>query len=74
MKGRRYYQTAKPNYSKLFSNKEDEARMAYNRDMEFRDFVLNWDKDNPELLAWSLADFYDVYKNKQMVLGFLRQN
>ena len=48
--------------------------MAYNRDMEFREFVLNWDKDNPELLAWSLADFYDVYKNKQMVLGFLRQN
>jgi hypothetical protein len=64
----RYYHTfphqykRKPDYSKLF-NGEDKAKMEYNRNMDFRSFVQNWNTDMPELLAWSLLDFYKAYKN-----------
>lgn len=37
--------------------------MEYNKDMAFRSFVLTWNTDVPELLGWSLADFYEAYKN-----------
>ena len=49
------------NYAVLFNNKEDKAQMAYNRDMAFRRFVSEWNADVPELMAWSLADFYKAY-------------
>lgn len=58
----------KENYAKLFDNPTDKAQMAYNRDMDFRKFVLEWDKDNPELLGWTLADFHAVYISKQLSL------
>jgi hypothetical protein len=46
--------------------------MEYNRNMDFRSFVLNWNADMPELLGWSLADFYKAYKNNgyQLTLAF----
>ena len=45
--------------------------MEYNKDMAFRSFVLTWNTDVPELLGWSLADFYDAYKNngRQLTLA-----
>ena len=57
-----YRQWRKPDFSKML-NKEDKARMEYNKDMAFRSFVLTWNTDVPELLGWSLADFYKAYKN-----------
>lgn len=57
-----YRQRREPDFSKLL-NKEDKARMEYNKDMAFRSFVLTWNTDVPELLGWSLADFYEAYKN-----------
>ena len=57
-----YRQWRRPDFSKLL-NKEDKARMEYNKDMAFRSFVLTWNTDVPELLGWSLADFYEAYKN-----------
>ena len=62
------YLPKKENYAKLFDNPADKARMAYNRDMDFRKFVLEWDKDNPELLGWTLVDFHAVYTSKQLSL------
>jgi hypothetical protein len=61
------YLPKKMDYSKLF-NADDQARLAYNSDMRFRDFVENWDKDNPNLFGWSFADFYRVYTTKEPVL------
>lgn len=64
----RYYHTfphqrkCKPDYAKLF-NEEEKIKMEYNKDMAFRSFVQNWNADVPELLGWSLADFYKAYKN-----------
>ena len=64
----RYYHTyphkrrPRPNYAKLF-NEEDKAKMEYNRNIDFRSFVQNWNIDMPELLNWSLLDFYKAYKN-----------
>jgi hypothetical protein len=37
--------------------------MEYNRNMDFRSFVQNWNADVAELLGWSLLDFYKAYKN-----------
>lgn len=69
MKGNRWkHLPRKENFAKLFDNPTDKAQMAYNRDMAFRDFVLNWDKDNPEMLGWTLADFHRVYTSKQLSL------
>lgn len=39
------------------------ARLVYNRDVRFRQFVLSWNADAPELLAWTLSDFYEVYQS-----------
>ena len=66
-----YQRKCKPDYSKLF-NEEDKAKMEYNRNMDFRSFVLNWNADMPELLGWSLLDFYKAYKNNgyQLTLAF----
>ena len=49
-------------YFRLFSEKET-AKYTYNTDMAFRMFVNEWNKDAPELLSWSLVDFYRAYKN-----------
>ena len=57
----------RPNHAKLF-NEEDKARMEYNRNMDFRSFVLNWNTDVPELMAWSLLDFHKAYKNNGLQL------
>lgn len=71
----RYYHTLpktykrKPNYSKLF-NEEDKAKMQYNNDMKFRQFVSEWQCDAPELLGWSLLDFYRAYQKNGVQLAF----
>ena len=61
----------KPDYSELF-NEEDKAKMEYNRDMTFRRFVNEWNCDAPELMGWSLLDFYRAYKKNyvQLALSF----
>ena len=51
----------KQNYHKLFTL-EDEAKLAYNRDMAFRYFVNEWHAEIPELMGWELTDFYCHYK------------
>lgn len=48
-------------YSALFNNNEDKAKLAYNKDVEFRRFVQTFDPENPELLGWSLVDFHRQY-------------
>jgi hypothetical protein len=71
----RYYHTfpktykRKPDYSKLF-NEEDKAKMQYNKDMKFRQFVSEWQSDAPELMGWSLLDFYRAYQNNGVQLAF----
>ena len=70
--GRRYYgryymggfSVPKPNYSKLI-NDNDKAKLLLARDKDFKDFVENWDKDNPNLLGWTLGDFYTAYMSGQ---------
>lgn len=57
------------NYSKLL-NKEDKAKMQYNRDMAFRKFVAEWNADVPELMGWSLDDFYKAYQQNGLQLAF----
>lgn len=59
----------KPDYSKLF-NEEDKAKMQYNKDMKFRHFVSEWQADAPELMEWSLLDFYRAYQNNGVQLAF----
>lgn len=61
----------KPDYSKLF-NEEDKAKLEFNKNMEFRKFVLTWNSDAAELLGWSLSDFYRAYQKNgvQLVLSF----
>lgn len=49
-------------YFRLFTETET-AKSAYNTDMAFRKFVNEWNKDAPELLSWTLTDFYHAYKN-----------
>ena len=53
-------------------NDEDKAKLAYNKDMEFRRFVQCYDIDNPTLFGWTLADFFKAYKKSgwQMSLTF----
>ena len=48
------------NYSVLFTF-EDKAKMEYNRNMKFRKFVAEWHKDEPELMGWTLLDFYTAF-------------
>ena len=69
MKGRNLwkYLPKKENYSKLF-NEDDRAKLEYHRNSDFRDFVENWDKDNPNLLGWTLTDFYKAYTTKEPTL------
>lgn len=70
--GRRYYgryymggfSVPKQNYSKLIST-DDKAKLLLARDKDFKDFVENWDKDNPNLLGWTLGDFYTAYMSGQ---------
>ena len=50
----------RPKYKHLFTE-ADKAKMAYNNDMSFRRFVKEWNKNEPELMGWSLADFYKAY-------------
>lgn len=59
----------KSDYSKLF-NEEDKAKMQYNKDMKFRKFVSEWQADAPELMGWSLLDFYRAYQNNGVQLAF----
>ncbi len=70
MKGKNIwkYLPKKENFAALFNNDDDKAQMLYNRDMCFRDFVLNWDKGNANLLGWTLADFYRAYTTKEPTL------
>ena len=56
-------------YFKLF-NEEDNARLAYNKDMAFRTFVNEWNADMPELMSWSLKDFYRAYQSRCVQLRF----
>lgn len=56
-----YRHKKRHNYSVLFNNNEDKAKLAYNKDMGFRKFVQTFDTENPELLGWSLADFHRQY-------------
>ena len=62
MKGRNLwkYLPKREDYSKLI-NDDDKGKLLYARDGRFRDFVLNRDKDNPNLLGWSMGDFYRRY-------------
>lgn len=73
----RYYHAFPPTrkrqkYSALFNNDEDKAKLAYNKDMEFRRFVQCYDIDNPTLFGWTLADFFTAYKKSgwQLSLTF----
>jgi hypothetical protein len=74
----RYYHTfphhrkPKQRFSALFNNEEDKAKLAYNKDMAFRQFVQTFDIDNPELLGWSMVDFYRKYKSTgyQLTIAF----
>ena len=52
----------KQRYSALFSDPQVKAKAEYNKDMAFRTFVIEWNKDAPELFSWSLADFYSAYR------------
>jgi hypothetical protein len=59
----KYYPTIRKkriNYSVLFTF-EDKAKMEYNRNMKFRKFVSEWHADEPELMGWSLLDFYTAF-------------
>ena len=61
------YLPKREDYSKLF-NDEDKGKLLYARDAKFRDFVLNWDKDNPNLLGWTFEDFYRRYMTNEPTL------
>jgi len=54
----------KENYSKLF-NDDDKGKLMYSYNPQFRDFVDNWDKDNPNLLGWTFGDFYNAFMCKE---------
>lgn len=54
------YLPKKENYAKLF-NDDDKGKLLFARDGKFRDFVNNWDKDNPNLLGWTIGQFYSAY-------------
>ena len=51
----------RPNFRVLLTDAE-KAKLLYNRDMAFRRFVDEWNADIPELLAWTLSDFYHAYQ------------
>lgn len=59
----------KPDYSILF-NEEDKAKIEYNKNMSFRKFVAEWNADVPELMGWSLLDFYRAYQKNGVQLAF----
>ena len=69
MKGRNLwkYLLKKEDFSKLV-NDDDKGKLLYARDSRFRDFVLNWDKDNPNLLGWTMGDFYRRYMSAEPTL------
>ena len=58
-------------FGKLITD-ADKARLLYNRDADFRLFVNEWNADVPQLLAWTLTDFYHAWqmgeKNLQLCL------
>ena len=58
-------------YTKLF-NREDKAIMEYKRNMAFRSFVNDWNNNVPEMMGWSITQFYDAYQkgNVQLTLSF----
>lgn len=58
------YLPKKENYAKLF-NDDDKGKLLFARDGKFRDFVNNWDKDNPNLLGWTIGDFYNAFMCKE---------
>ena len=66
---RRYwkYIPKKEDYAKLFNN-EDKGKLLYARDKNFRYFVMEWDKDNPNLLGWTIGQFYSAYVNNEPTL------
>ena len=57
----------RPNYANLFNDNGIKAKMLYNKDMAFRRFVIEWNADEPELMGWTLTDFYMAYKNGKSV-------
>jgi hypothetical protein len=59
----------RPNYTALFTE-EDKAKMEYNKNMSFRRFVAEWNADAPELLGWSLLDFYKAFKKGGVQIAF----
>lgn len=59
----------RPSYTALFTE-EDKAKMEYNKNMSFRKFVAEWNADAPELLGWSLLDFYNAFKKGGVQLAF----
>jgi hypothetical protein len=54
----------KEDYSKLF-NDNDKGKLMYKYNPQFRDFVDNWDKGNPNLLGWTFGDFYNAFMTKE---------
>ena len=44
-------------------NETDTAKLEYNKNMDFRKFVLTWNEDVPELLNWTILDFYKAYQS-----------
>ena len=73
----RYYHTypisrkkERPDYARLFDDDFIRARMEYNKNMVFRSFVECWNADAPELLSWTLLDFYKAFKDNGYQLKF----
>lgn len=61
----------KQRYARLFTA-EDKAKITYNKDMRFRRFVNEWHDGEPELMGWTLTDFYTAYVRGgyQMIIAF----
>lgn len=61
------YLPKREDYSKLI-NDDDKGKLLYTRSAEFRNFVDNWDADNPNLLGWTMGDFYRRFTAKEPTL------
>ena len=57
----------KVSYAKLLTT-EDYAKLQYKKDMAFRRFVIEWNADLPELMGWTLTDFFIAYKSQGVQL------